>query len=137
MKTRRFRTGLLRRFGPAGLILTGAALALTLPPVREGLKNMATKTAEGTLSAVEEVRELGSNLLEKAGHYAARFREMEIVKDTSLGSSTGEEIGEEYYPVKRRLVARAKEDRLKNVAPDGLEVSELDITRSYYQDQSY
>lgn len=56
MNILRYGAGLLQRTSPAGLLLGGAAVALTIPPVRRGLRAAAVAATRGVLSITGEAK---------------------------------------------------------------------------------
>lgn len=71
----RWGSHILERSTPAGLIVGGAALALTLPPVRRGLRATAVLATRGVLMIADKVNYLGASLQETAEDLIAEARE--------------------------------------------------------------
>jgi hypothetical protein len=71
-----FRMGsrMLQRTSPWGLIAAGVALAVTLPPVRKGLRCAAIVTTRGILTVADQAREFAANLQEQAEDIVAEAR---------------------------------------------------------------
>jgi hypothetical protein len=87
-----FRMGsrLLQRTSPWTLLAAGAALAITLPPVRKGLRCAAVVTARGLLTVADSARELTADLREKLEDIAAEARSEEACKLTDDWEDTFE-----------------------------------------------
>lgn len=60
MNILRFGSHLLRRSSPVGIILGGTALALTIPPIRQGLRSLAVAATRGVLSITDEAKKVTS-----------------------------------------------------------------------------
>jgi hypothetical protein len=58
MNILRFGSNLLRRSSPLGIILGGAALALAIPPVRQGFRTVAVAATRGILSITDEAKRI-------------------------------------------------------------------------------
>lgn len=71
----RWGSRILERSSPAGLIVGGAALALTLPPVRRGLRATAVLATRGVLMVADKINYLGATLQETAEDLVAEARE--------------------------------------------------------------
>lgn len=56
MNILRFGSHLLSRASPVGIILGGTALALTVPPLRRGLRTVAVVATRGVLSIADEAK---------------------------------------------------------------------------------
>lgn len=64
MNVMRWGASMIQRTSPAGLILLGAGLALTLPPVRRGLRSSAVAAIRGVMTVSESVQETLSGMRE-------------------------------------------------------------------------
>ncbi|QDR82384.1 hypothetical protein [Sporomusa termitida] len=66
---------ILTRSAPALLLAGGAALVLTLPPVRRGLRMAAVQATKGALIVGDEVKNLTAKLRDKASDIVVEARE--------------------------------------------------------------
>lgn len=60
MNILRFGSNLLARSSPMAIILGGTALALTVPPIRQGLRTLAVAATRGVLSITDEAKRVTS-----------------------------------------------------------------------------
>jgi|GEM_PF-2273310 len=56
-----FGAQLLKRTSPVGIILGGAALAMTVPPIRQGLRTVAVAAVRGIVSITDEAKRVTSD----------------------------------------------------------------------------
>ncbi len=68
----RFGTRLLSRSSPVLLFVTGAAAALSFPPVRHGIRSAAVMTTKGVLVVADKVKAIGEKMREKVENVATR-----------------------------------------------------------------
>lgn len=71
----RWGSRFLKHSSPTMLIATGAALALTLPPVRRGLRSALVLTTRGLLRLTDQVQYLGATMKEELEDVVAEARE--------------------------------------------------------------
>jgi hypothetical protein len=71
----RWGSHILERSTPAALIVGGAAVALTLPPVRRGLRATAVLATRGILMVADKISDVGASLQETAEDLIAEARE--------------------------------------------------------------
>lgn len=121
MNFMRLGSGLLQRVTPAGLILTGATLALTLPPVRNGLRGAAVLTAKGVLMVADEIRSAGAHLKEEVEDIVAEAR---MGDGNDAWADEVEDLKERVKQGRRKLAvataagALALSDRVKSLKDD-------------------
>lgn len=75
MNMLRWGSRVLQQSSPAALIVGGAALAMTLPPVRRGLRATAVLATRGVLMVADKINYLGASLQESAEDLLAEARE--------------------------------------------------------------
>lgn len=75
---------LLQRMSPVGLLFAGTALALSLPPVRRGIRSAAVMTTRGILMAASAVQHTGSAIREEIKDIMAEARETDCPMCTTL-----------------------------------------------------
>jgi hypothetical protein len=74
MNILRVGSRIISRSNPVLLVATGAAIALSLPPVRKGLWSAAIFATRSLIKAKEELQSLGSRLQEEAEKLVAEAR---------------------------------------------------------------
>lgn len=75
MSILRWGSRMLERSSPAALLIGGAALALTVPTVRRGLRATAVLATRGVLTVADRVRDLGTTVQDTAESLVAEARE--------------------------------------------------------------
>ncbi|HWR41913.1 hypothetical protein [Sporomusa sp.] len=75
MNILRMGARIISKSSPILLIASGTALALTLPPVRRGLRTFAVKATKGALIVSDEVKNLTAKMRDKASDIVVEARE--------------------------------------------------------------
>jgi hypothetical protein len=66
---------LLSKTSPTALLITGAALTLSFPPIRHGLRSAAVLAARGILSITDEMKNHSGKLKEGMNNIVAEARQ--------------------------------------------------------------
>jgi methyl-accepting chemotaxis protein len=142
MQVLRIGSRLLERTSPLGLLAAGAVLAVSLPPVRKGLRCAAVVTTRGVLGALDYAQELAANVREQAEDLVAEARSGEscdvtegweeafetaknyprdlVVSAASAGLAVSERVNEHAKAVKEHVsgvVEEAKSRRSRITSP--------------------
>lgn len=160
MNILRWGSGLLERTTPAGLMIAGATLALTLPSVRRGLRSAAVLAARGVLSITDEAMSMKDRMAEDTEDLAGESGQKASLKDNwenfksdvrtqgrraavtaAMGALTVSDRAKSFYRdasghiqgiVEEARSGKSQPDGMENPAPvrDGLEAEEIDIGRN-------
>lgn len=104
MNVLRWGSHMLARTTPTGLILTGAAIALTMPIVRRGLRATALLATKGVLTITDQAKGAIAKIKENAEDFVAEARTEE--------NATSERIAENWDKIRHR----AKRHRRRLIA---------------------
>jgi phosphopantothenate synthetase len=73
---------MLERTSPAGLLVGGAVLALSIPPVRRALRSAAVSITAGMLTLTERVQNMMATGREELEDLVVEAKMSQITKDT-------------------------------------------------------
>lgn len=101
----------LQRMSPVGLLLAGTVLALSIPPVRKGIRSAAVMTTRSILMAAGAVQHTGSAIREEVMDIVAEAKETECPMCATLAK-------------RQRRLAHATSQGLQNVSAKTKELSD-------------
>ncbi|TWH49228.1 hypothetical protein [Sporomusa sp. KB1] len=104
MNVLRWGSRMLSRTTPAGLILTGAAIALATPVVRRGLRSTALLATKGVLAITDQTKGVIARFKEDAEDFMAEARTTEQTTTREI-SNKWDEVKDHARRHRRRILA--------------------------------